>query len=364
MMTILFPQLLAVEPPTLTPFYNSIKWTLIIEILIVVLVGAFGISLHWILTSRKKKLRALRKDLESYLAKMVEQEERFDSVNFPRKFLKVSLLVPVIVEMDAKQESSSWKTLRNSIEEKYLLSKARKLAYSRRWTRQLIAVRCFALSPRIDDEKYLLHLLNNKVPIIKYVAAHATATLGTSSSIDAILTVMNEATRYLRHPFHDALVKGGEKVFHYLEQRLEKETNSYTRVSCIEVLASNMNDHIASLIEKDLTCSHKNLRIAAIRALGHYKGAHTTRLLLPLLNDSEWEIRALAARSLGYLDIKKALKQISELLKDNVWWVRMNAAMALKKMGSEGEAILNSQNPKVDRYAYEIAQYALALQEG
>ncbi len=352
-----------IEAPILTPYYDIITWILIIEFIAVILIGGLGLSLQGILSRRKKKKARTRGALKSTLLQMIDEKKHFTLSKFPSRLLDLSAMLAAIIEIDDQSPPPHWEVIKKEIQEQYLLPQARQYAKSPRWTQKLNAARCFALSPKAEDEQTIVHLLQHKVPIIKSVSSHAAVTIGSETSLDAILSTMNKSTHYLRHPFHDALSKGGDKIFTYLEKRLESETNPYTRVSCIEVLMNQMNDHILSLIEKDLHAEHKNLKIAAIRALGHFKSERSIQLLLPLLNDLEWEVRATAARSLGYLEAKQALQPLSDLCRDTTWWVRMNSALALKRLGKEGEQLLREQKPEVDRYAYEIAQYALSVHE-
>ena len=352
-----------VVPPVLAPYYLIIIWVLIIETILLVLVGGSGIALQYEIQRRRKKRAANRSELKSTLLTMAQGNQIFEKRRFPRKWLGVSSLLSVMLEIDKENSSEQWSNLQRSIHESYLLPQARRLASSYRWTNQFKAVRCFALAPRVEDQQPILQLLKHKIPIIRYSAAHAAARLGTDAGFDAILEAMNVSTRYLRHPFHDALRDGGEKAYQYLEKRLATETNQFTRVSCLEMLSEKMNDHIVNLLESDLKSSHINLQVAAIRALGHYKNEHSIELLLPLLQCPDWQVRALAARSLGYLEAMRTIDQLAALLHDKTWWVRMNAALALRRIGGAGVETLKAQPSAGDQFAFEAAQYVLALQE-
>lgn len=356
--------MIEIEPPVLTPYYGIVMWVMIVQAVIVVLVAAVALSMQGFLKKRREMHKKERTRLQKKLKEAVEKQAPFESLSLDKERFDVSNVLLAVMDMDKEANAhSSWSALRSHLQDTYVLPKARKLGRHLRWTSKLKAARCFANFPKSEDEDKILSFLNHKIPIIKYTAAYAAGSLGSPRAIDAILKEMNHSTRYMRHPFHEALKKGGDKVYHYLEKRLEKEKNPSTRVSCLEVLSEKMNSSIAHLLEHDLKSPHKNLKIAAIRALGHYKDRYSVGLLVPHLLDKEWEVRAITARSLGYLHAKEALSKLSKLLHDPIWWVRINAALALKRMGVEGKEHLKAQDPHKDPFAYEIARYVLALEE-
>lgn len=350
---------LAVTPPILTPYYDLILWVLIIEAVIVLIAGVVGVGIQWYLKKQRERYERQHSKLKKMIFLSLEEENH--PLILSKNLRKVSLLLPTLLEVGKGREDNAWKNLQTNIQENHLLPLARKLAFSRLWTRQFKAVRCFAIStPHVEDEKAILHLLKSKIPIIRYSAAYVAAQLGTPTAFNAILEAMNHSTRYMRSPFLDALRKG-TNTYSYLEQRLETETDPHTRVSCLELLADKMNYHILKLLEPDLQSEHKNLKIAAIRALGHFEDSSSTELLMPLLKAPEWEVKAIAARSLGYLKSMEAIPQLVDLCTDSVWWVRMNAALSLKRMGERGIEKLKAIKPEPDRFAYDIANYVLTL---
>lgn len=359
--------IISVAIPVLTPFYFIIKWVMIVEILLVVLLGITGIVIGLYLKQKHERTKAIQTKIRDLLLLAVEQDSSFDISMLGRGAFRINHLLPAMSEvdqiLDKEKVGKSWGALQESILEKYLLPYARKHAFSYRWTKRLKAARCFAIMPKVEDETAILHLLKQKIPILKYTAAQAAGKLATPRAMDAILEIMKESTHHLRFHLNKALKRGREKVFHLLEKKLETETNFFTRVSCVEVLMGKMNARIAKLLEPDLHSPHKNLKITAIRALGHFQDPRAIELLIPLLSDPEWEVRAIVARSLGYLHAEEAVKELAQLCRDQTWWVRMNAALALKRMGKRGIAELKAQKAEIDRFAYAIAQYVLALQE-
>lgn len=352
---------LLVTPPILTPFYHIVFVTLVIEMILLILLGLIGIGIQWYLIKRRKKQKRVQQELVSKFSQQLSNKTPFSPHAFTKKELDLSNLLPVLSNF--KNETKEWRELKEGLSQSFLLPKARKFAHFPHWIYKLKAIRCFALAPNVEDEKSVLHLLKHKRPIIKIVAAHVAAQIGTDRAISAILDEMNQSSHYLRIPFRNALSKSSERVLSYLEKRLHHEKDPYIRVSCIEVLTDHMDEQVVKAIENDLASEHKNLKISAIRALGHYKSAHSIHLLIPLLKDRDWEVQAVTARSLGYLKANQAIEKLSELCSHEVWLVRMNAALALKRMGPSGIRILKTMNQKEDPFAFETAHYVLSIED-
>lgn len=343
------------------PSLEIIKWIMIAQFIFIGLLIAFIFILKPFITSflRRKKYNLLM--IKKKLLQLSEQHRDWSALQLPYQLCSIELLVSAIREIDQKKRDSHWNKNKDEIFEYILFPQAQKLTYSWLWGNRMKAIGCFLLFPQLRTEPYVLHLLNDSVPLIQYSAAYCCSKIGSSSCINAVIDKMNQVDRFLRHPFREALLQNHDQVFKHLEQRMESDKNPYTHVSCLEVLSHHMNARVASLAKEDLNSTHKNLRIAAIRALGHYPDHTSVSLLINLLKDPEWEVRALAARSLGYLKAKEALSPLTLLLKDKVWWVRMNGALALKRLGLEGQKSLEMQTPQGDKLAYEIAQYVLPL---
>ncbi len=341
--------------------FGIIQWVLIVQTAIIGLHIFFALiiipTVHYFAKRNQKKFTFLKEKLLI----CIQQQGDWTLLKLPSRLCTIPFLLPTILKIDEEIKDAHWNKMKEAIFETLLLPLAQKLTYAKRWTKRIQAAGCFLLIADKKNEQHLLYLLRDSTPIIQYSAAYSAAKLGTAQCTNAIIDEMNKVNRFLRIPFHEALLRGDKQAFRYLESRLESDENPYTRVSCLEILSDHMNAHIAELARKNLYATSKNLRLAAIRALGHYSDAESISSLIHLLKDPEWEIRAIAARSLGYLGAKEALSELSPLLKDKTWWVRMNSAIALKRLGKEGRKILEEQKAQEDRYAYEMAQYVLKL---
>ncbi|OGN63362.1 MAG: hypothetical protein A3E80_02900 [Chlamydiae bacterium RIFCSPHIGHO2_12_FULL_49_9] len=339
--------------------YEIIQWLLIIQFSIIgvhTIAALVSTPLSSFFSKRREQKLAIFK---KNLLICAREKTECSLARVPPRLRKIPFLIPIMLQIDGEIKDPNWDRIKKSIFQNVLFPIAQKLTYSRKWAERIQAVGCFLYLSDKQNEKYILHLLGDSIPIVQYSAAYCAAKLGTSECVNAIINEMNRSNRFLRHPFREALLKGDDSSFEFLEARLEQDADPVARLSCLEVLSHHMNAHIADLAERDLHAPSKNLRIAAIRALGHYFDPKSHRPLIDLLKDPEWEIRAIAARALGYLKAQEALSELSSLLKDPVWWVRMNGALALKRLGEEG--IKKLQQRQENQSADEIARYVLTL---
>jgi hypothetical protein len=54
---------------------------------------------------------------------------------------------------------------------------------------------------------------------------------------------------------------------------------------------------------------------------------------------------------------------LAQALRDPSWWVRLRAGLTLRRLGAPGIDILGQTDPDEDRFAFEMAQYVLGLDE-
>ena len=240
----------------------------VLEFGCLILIGFFAFFWHW--RSRKKQVK--RKKNQKIISKKIQEHNENISILNEAFFKKwpAEDLISVLAGLQASHESTS-QAQNEKLLENYLLPIARMKYASHSWIDRLQAVRIFALAAKNTDETYLLYLLKDKIPVIKYASAHILGKMASAKGVDQILALMNSSSRLLRHPFQDALRKGKEPVRKILLKYLEEEEDPKMRLNCIDLLKNHMDEKIFNLIQKDLNSDNKNLKIATIKALGHFQ---------------------------------------------------------------------------------------------
>ena len=315
---------------------------------------------QWIFRKRRKREQG-KTELIQWLEFVLRKEKMFIIKNLPRKYIRVSCMLPCIEQMDKiYMDQIRWRNLRSILIEEFLLLKARKMAYSHEYTQRMWAIRIFLLSPKQIDEEYIKILLRDTVSIIRHEAVMGAIRIGTKALVDQMIDAMSQEAYYARFAYRDALSPAGEIIFHFIKERLTQEKDDGKRVCCWHLLAMREDPEIVSSVGQDHRSLNKELRIAVARALGFCAQPEAVLMLLDLLKDGQWEVRAVAAKSLGRLKVTQSITQLNEALKDQQWWVRINSAYALNNMGEEGKAVLKQQSAGIDRYAFDAANFVLS----
>ena len=112
-------------------------------------------------------------------------------------------------------------------------------------------------------------------------------------------------------------------------------------------------------LREDLSSPNPQIRTAAVKVFARNPQPDSAQVLLQCLDDPNAEIRSLAILGMEYFASEATLKKLDQALSDPSWTVRSQAAQSLKRMGKLGRNILENQNSKTNKHAYEAAQYAL-----
>lgn len=100
------------------------------------------------------------------------------------------------------------------------------------------------------------------------------------------------------------------------------------------------------------------MKIAIVRTINRLRLASGKQMLVSCLKDDDWRIRDVAAKDLQ-ADSYEILSLLEKLLHDDNYLVRVNSALSLAGAGKLGTEILEQEAQSRDRFAREIAGYAL-----
>ncbi len=339
--------------------YKFLTLALLLQWASLVLIGCgyflFSFRLFLIKRTRKQQQRELKKLLEIVLRK----EAKFNLKQLPKKYIKVACLLPVMEELKKQQPGSYWPVIESILLDDFLLPQARMLTNKVKFTERLLAVRVFLLDTKPRDEAHILRLLKDTIPLVRHEAILCAVRLGSKLLVNQLIDSMAGEARFAKYVYKDALREASEGVFSNIKERLLTEKNDKKRIVCMQLLAFKEDDAIVNYIGHDKYSPDMEVRIAVAKVLGFCSQPASVQMLTDLLKDKYWEVRAAAAKALGQLKAEQAILDLTQSLKDSRWWVRMHSAAALLNLGNEGLAVLKSQDPQRDRFAYEMAQYVI-----
>lgn len=304
----------------------------------------------------KEKIERLLVVMSSQENINLQQEIILQKIQLFKKNLPVVL--QIMVHLDQDSNLLFWKKVRPFLISHVLLPQARKFAVSRDWLKRYLAVCCFNYKIETKDEHFLVRLIEDKRLLISLNASRIAVSLPTPKLLNTIIDTYAKGRRLQQSTFTGILSSSrSTALFQIIFERLAKEKNPYTKGFCYRLLAKLPSyGEISPTTEIDLKNNNIELKIAVINYLIHNGKAE---LIRSYLQDEHWEVRAIVAKGLGELHDILSIPLLKEHLQDPAWWVRANSATALMQMGEEGIKILHEQNPDVDRYAFEAAQYAI-----
>lgn len=294
-----------------------------------------------------------------YLILLSSESHKNKKPHLSRTKKNIAILLKAFATLDLKYKLPYWTNLKEQLIQQILLPKARKLIWSRSLSKRFLAVECFQLRLKPEDQKYIIQLIQDKILLISLSAAFIALKQPTDQTINTIIDHYSKGRHLQQSLLLDTVKSSHPDAEKIITTRLESETDLFTKVFCYQLLRHLSSSHkIIPVLLQDLKSTNIPLKSAALR---YYASCSDCDLnfLRNFCSDPEWKIRVVTIQLLSQKKDLASIDKIALLLRDKEWWVRINAANALVKMGEAGIKILQNQNPDVDNYAYQVSQEVL-----
>jgi len=332
---------------------------LVLEVItVIVLLVSLTLRKIWEYFNDRWEERSREKLVET-LTRCLLENKVIKSCKRMRSFQALSLLLSVLEEFERKFSGKNWNKLKASIFSSCLAGRARKYASSRFWKKRNFSARCFALSPFLRDMEIILKLMDDPVFIVRGIVATAAVTHENKEGIYKIIKQMSRSNGYAYHFYRDLLIKGSQRVFQWIEEFAAIETDTDFHLACLDVFEAVYFRLTKLDIKKDLNSKDERVHLAALNLLLHNPQPYSMKVISHEMSDQNSHFRSEATMGLEHFLTSKSLRRLRGALKDSDTKVRMSAAATLKKSGDKGLRILRDQNPRMDKKAYEAAQFAL-----
>lgn len=336
---------------------------LVLEMIMVMLGITILFLFHRFTQIKQRNKREIQREIRNRLLYLVKKKKK-PSFGFLMKYGwdEISLLVPVIESLNKEySEDLQWLFVMDSLLDRILFPKARKLAMSPFWFKRNWALRCLSLSPRKQDETYFLNFLCDPMTHNRFGAIRPLLEVGSAYSLNVIVEVMEDENRHTQAVYLSMTKYGGSNFYEAIRERLKRESDPQAKRVCIDILSESLERSDLFLIKKSLFDKDKSLRLTSLRCLGKFEMHHSTQLLMGFLKDDLWEVRSLAAKFLGLRKAYQAIPSLIENACDRNWWVRLNSIEALFEMGESGKMALETITEEKDKYAFEMLQYVKSV---
>jgi hypothetical protein len=343
-------------------FLIFIKWVILFQIILItsLILASIVTKIYF---HNKNKKRKNHFDILINTLKVLtinNQEVNSKILSLSRKF--IPNLLRAIDELDEELQSPHWQKIRTQLIQKVLLPHAKSFTNAKAWFKRYLATRIFELDRQKSDERKILILIKDDLPLVSINAAIIALKYPTQMMINTIIDVFSTGRHIQQSTFAKILAEEAnvELATSFIISCIKKEKNPYKKAFCYRLLTNfPAQQEIFHEAYDDIQSNNLELEIAALYYLSHNKSKNIIDILCLNLSNEKWEIRAIAAKLLGKLNAVQSTQLVGKHLRDEKWWVRINAAQALTQMGKEGLAILESQNPESDPYAYDVAQQVL-----
>lgn len=241
------------------------------------------------------------------------------------------------------------------------LPTGRKFFNARGWYKRYIATQCFFYGYTEEDRPRIQKLISDKISLISINAGKISVQYEDSLLINTMLDVASKKRRLQQSVYIDLILKSNKDISPVLIERLQREKNIYTKITCYRILSAlPPRKDLVSTVYEDIALNNTDLDIAIITYVMHSEAEEKNKILFYYASHNQnSNVKTIVAKKLGDINTDKSYDILKKMLRDSNWWVRLNAATSLKHMGDRGLAILKEQSPDVDKYAYEVAKYVL-----
>lgn len=273
--------------------------------------------------------------------------------------------VTAVLQQHASQNHAErWESVAEHIRRSHwYVTVATRYVRSRLWWHRLMSARALAILGAETDLESARSLIGDRHAAVKLAAISIVAQLHDPDILEALLGEAVNARRVVRQYMFDKLVEVGPPLVQVLKTRLSAPRSVFELCDLVRLAgaltAPELKDRVLELADH----SDKGVRGAVARALAQYGGECAGAALETMLADRNWEVRTRAASALGIIGHEGSAEVLRGALRDANWWVRLRAAIALRQIGPGGTTELKAVAGGDDRYASEMANYALRLTE-
>jgi HEAT repeat protein len=271
-----------------TAGYGLAENIILIEFLAIAMVIIFCYVLklfYFLKRKRKKQYTAL---IESHLLELVSTKKPFSKSNFPPSWMKMDVLVIIINKLDRNISSPEWGKIRMSLLHSVVLPLARRAANSYYWILRFYAAESFSLAGEAQDEKLILSLVNDKVPLVYLNALTAALNYGAERAIDVIIKKMAQERALTQGAYLQAFSTVSSTTRPLIEKYLQKSIEPFERATCYKILNQYPADKITWDLTEDIQSNNLELKIATIRFIAYNHLKNVIPILIKLLQDPEW----------------------------------------------------------------------------
>lgn len=327
--------------------YEVAEIFVITEFVLVALIMLVTCIMRVYLNYRDRRNAELRKSIEESLLNLLVTKQPLKVSEYKRKWRKISLLMPILFKFDKEHASVDWELMRTELLDKIILPLARRASRRHLWSLRYFAAEAFSQRFEKSDEKTIIRLVKDRVPLVSMHAVPAALAIGSEAAVNAIITLMSKQSLPTQKTYLRSFSHSPANTHTIVERRLLSTSEPSIRAVCYNILAKFPAGNQNLDVSQDLKSDNLNLRISALNYAAYTRSGDTVAILLSALKDPSWQVRLIALHYLKAFHPSEALHAVADLLHDSEWWVKMGAASALKAFGDKGKQLVHARTPEL-----------------
>lgn len=286
----------------------------------------------------------IRMSMYYYFLNLISTGESFQPKQFPRRWKNIKIILNVIDELDERNPSNHWQTIRKIFIPAILIPLAKASTFRVTWEFRVYAARAFCLLPNHDYDEFIDTLVGDNITLVLFYAGKAAVINSAEQALGRFITRIAEqhwGTQLMYLGIFDEL---HPSTRNYFEKKLVTSKDPTIKSVCYKILIKFSPRAITWDIKSDIFSESTELKIAALKYIAYADKIQAIPILIDMLHVKNINIRLIAIHRLGDLQAHQAIPELTKQLNDNDWWVKISAAQALINMGDEGEQALKTSN--------------------
>ncbi len=342
-------------------FIHVIARIAIGEVVICLIAGIVIAFVGGWIGKKRENFESLRQEIINYILQSVSEGRKYVKEEFPKKYCKPQEMLSALGELDMKLADPLYLAYKTALTDSFLFPIARKWYRSLQWQKRNFAARSFAYVSQEQDEKRVLRLLRDKIPLNRLLAAQAGISIGSDRLLRDITEIIIEEPKRAFFAYRDLFLNGDKKVFDWIQLQIKNEKDPVFRYIYLDIFYEKSGYDILEYINDDLTHSSNELRFRALKILLKFPGVTTVEKILGFLKDPYLLNRAEVCKFLPSILGDEAIIHLKPMIRDEVWWVALQAGLSLRRIGDKGTRILKQLLHDGEEAVRNVSEYVLSI---
>jgi HEAT repeat protein len=289
-----------------------------------------------------------------------EGEQRFIDAVEAADF---EVVLETLQRLSSQVTGDRWEHLVNDLRDTTWFRGVQTRAKSRLWWRRLAAANAFVIVAMPEDLTVLEVLIADPNRMVQLATVAVLKRLQSAPLVERTLEIAGASRSVARRYPLEVLASAPGLDLRIVSDRMARPRDPLELRSLLDLVGELGVPSFLEPVLKHVDSPDLEVRIAVARTLGQFPHPSSNIALLTFLDDPDWQVRAQAAAGIGAIGDRRLAAELSRALRDPNWWVRLRSALSLRRLGELGLRVLRAVPADEDRYAYEMAQYVLGLDD-